>query len=190
MSSTIGVLLISRPLIAHLRERFGGITSAAWNAMTPEVGSPPEGLVRLSLFPYDDSRFGYAILNTLDKAYQGTGGYLHEGDAVFRLLSFYCPLFTSGSFRFDDSGGTARAIGPVLAPERCRYILEHWISVDTAVIEEQLNHQPIFFDLAERPHAGFRNAKGLLDLLGRYASFLDQAVSCDSFYFSYDGNSL
>lgn len=190
MSSNIGVRLISRPLMADLCARFGGVTSGAWNAMTPEAGSPPDGVVKLSLFPHDDSRDGYAILSTLGTGFEAADGYFHGGDVVLRLLSFYWPLFTSSGFHFDDSGGTIRAIGPVLAPERCRFLLDEWMSVDARAAEELLNRFPLFFDLTERPHARFRDARALLDVLGRYAEFLDQALARDSFYFSYDGNSL
>lgn len=191
MSSNIGVRLISRPLMADLCARFDGITSKAWHEMTPETGSPPEGMLKLSLYPYDDSRYGYAIVDTLGRAFAEANESHSKGrDSLLRLLSFYHPLSASSGFPFDDSGGSARAIGPVLAPERCQYVLDYWLTVETRAAEEELNRYSLFFDLAERPHAKFQNGAALLALLGRYASFMDQAVASDSFYFSYDGNSL
>ncbi|HYG33936.1 MAG TPA: hypothetical protein VEC99_04080 [Clostridia bacterium] len=190
-SACTGVYLISEPLLAYLRNRFGGVTSAACQALTPRPGYRLEGSVKLSLFPQDDSTYGYAILHTLCRAFaQASESRAGAADAVLQLISFYYPLFTSGGFRFDDSGGTARPIGPVLAPERCRYLLEYWLSVETHVLEKQLDKYPIFFNWDERPHEKFHSARQLLGLLGRHAAFLGQAVGRDCFYFSYDSNSL
>ncbi|SRR5258706_14110074 len=193
-SSTIActtVYLISKPLLKYLLNRFGGFTSLACQALTPKPGYGLEGSVRLSLFPWDDSTYGYAIVNTLSKAFDQAGAnHSDAADAVLQLLSFYNPLFTSSGFRFDDSGGTVRAIGPALAPERCRCLLEYWASVKPRVLEKQLDKYPIFFDWDERPHEKFHSARQLLGLLGRYAAFLRQAVGRDYFYLSFDSNSL
>lgn len=143
--------------------------------------------------PDPDARLGYGVIDTLTKALRRQDQVYLGGDVLLpslRLLSFYWPLFTSGGFRFDDSGGAKPAIGPVIAPERCRYLLECWLSVDRPSIEGLLDQCPVFFDRDYRPHAKFLNAKALLDYLDCYAGFLDQAVALDSFYFSFDGNSL
>jgi len=178
--------------MADLCARFGGMRDPAWQAMTPEVGTAPDGVQILHVRPDPDSRLGYAVIDTLSKALRSKDQTYLRGDVLLpslRLLSFYWPLFTSG-FRFDDSGGGKPAIGPVLAPNRCRYLLDCWLSVDRPSIEGLLDECSVFFDLALRPHAKFSNARALLDYLGCYASFLEQAVARDSFYFSFDGNSL
>src|SRR4051812_12191293 len=54
------VYLISKPLLASLRSRFGGITSAAAKALTPRPGYGLVGSVKLSLFPLDDSAYAHA----------------------------------------------------------------------------------------------------------------------------------
>jgi hypothetical protein len=178
--------------MSELCTRFGGMTTAAWNAITPEVGSPPEGVIKLRVRPDPDSRDGYEVFSTLHHALQHLDRHQGhwKGIGVVRLLSFYWPVFTSSGATFDDSGGKVRAIGPVLSPEKCRYLLDCWRSIDAIDVEKVLDGYPIFFDLKERPHARFGSAKGLLTYLSCYAGFLEQAVVCDSFYFSYDGNCL
>jgi hypothetical protein len=189
MSSFLGAFLISKPAMADICSRFGGLRAEALYAMTPEVGTPPEGVRRLRIRPDLDARLGYATFSTLHDALRNMDRHhsSHLGFGVVRLLSFYWPLFTSRGATFDDSGGKDRAIGPVLGPEKCRYLVDCWDSIDLAATETLLDQYPIFFDLQHRPHASFPNAKSLLEYLGCYADFLKQAVACDSFYFSYDG---
>jgi hypothetical protein len=185
------VYLISNPLLVSLRSRFGGITSPAAEALTPRPGYGLVGSVKLSLFPLDDSACAHAVLNTLSGASTQAGADDSDvADAVQRLLSFYSPLCPGIGVDIDDSAGSAKAIGPVLAPERCRGLLDLWTSAETRVLEKQLDCYPIFFDWAERPNERFHTARQLLGLLGRYAAFLRQAVGRDYFYFSYYSTSL
>ena len=188
MSSFIAAFLISRPLMSDLCARFGGMTIAAWSAITPDGSSPPEGVVRLYVRPDPDSRYGYELFSTLHEALRQLDRYEahHKGIDLVRLLSFYWPLFTSRGPTFDDSGGKMRAIGPVLSPERCRYLLDCWLLIDTSGAEKVLDSFSLFFHPTERPHARFRSAKQMLTYLNCYAEFLDQAVTRDSFYFSCD----
>ncbi len=191
MRPCTGVYLISKPLMAYLRTRFGGVTSAACEALTPRPGYGLEGSVKLTLSPQDDSKYGYAILYALCRALaEASERHAQEADALLQLISFYRPLYTSAGFGFDDSGGATRAIGPVLAPERCRDLLGYWVSIDRRAMEKHLAKYPIFFDWEERPHEEFHSAGQLLGLLGRHAAFLRQAVGRDWFYFSYDSVSL
>jgi len=170
--------------MSELCDRFGGMRYEAWAAITPEIGSPPDGVVKLRIRP--DSRYGYGVISTLGNALdflkkrQGT-------EAVSALLCFYEPLFTSRRPVSDESGGKLPSVGPVLSPVTCTRILEGWKSIDLAKARQALEECPVFFDPEQRPHKWFNSAAHLLEYLSGYAAFLDEAVARDSFYFSYDG---
>jgi hypothetical protein len=178
--------------MADLCARFEGIRADAWRAMIPEGGSPPDGVIQLYIRPDSDARLGYAVLNRLYEAILNmpANHTYQQASGIVRLLSFYWPLHTSAGATFDDSGGKNRAIGPVLAPNKCQYLLDCWTTIDRPATEALLDRLPIFFELTRRPHAKFANATDLLDYLSRYAEFLQEAVTRDSFYFSFDGNCI
>ena len=176
--------------MADLCTRFGGFTTKAWSAVTPERGGLPEGVFRLHLRPDPDSRLGFAVLNTLEPAYRKTT-YVREGGLILlRLLSFYWPLFTTYGAQFNDSGGTAPPVGPVLSPEKCRYLIDCWRGIDMKAAETVLAELAIFPKPPPAKHHGFGSAADLLGYLGCYAEFLTQAIDSDSFYCSYDGTCL
>ena len=194
MADWLGGFLISRPVLADLSARFGGMTSEAWLAMTPEGKPLLEGVVRLS-FPRVEVYVQRAASNTLRQALRWTDAepVSSRSDVILLLISFCYPLFLNSPFNsgplFDDSGGKGQSVGTVLSPEKCSYLLDFWSAIDKNKTEEILNTLPVFRRVTE-PNAVFKDARDLLEYLGDYAGFLREATARDSYYFSFNDYSL
>src|SRR6266446_10241615 len=124
MSSHIVVWVVSKPRMAELQSKPGGLTWAA-DKLIGKEGPLPEGILRCRLGASDlvdsDKRYVERARRAIEMVLAVTPESSSGGRLFSKALEFYCPLLP-GPDAVDDTGREEGFWGPVLAPERCRQL--------------------------------------------------------------------